>query len=169
MRRRTIALRLVGVLAGLGLAVCLTSPVSAQAVSGTILGTVRDSSGAAVPGATVTLVQTATGYSRSVVSNALGEYTAPSLPTGAYSVSGEITGFKKVSLANVQLGVDQKVRIDLTHVREFHDYGVTVLAQALASRGKRIVVRGLRQHHLRLLRYFGSETGTTNAAEAELA
>ncbi len=113
MKRRTF--RLVGVLAGLALALCLMpSPVSAQAVSGTILGTVRDSSGATVPGATVTLVQTATGYSRTVVSTALGEYTAPSLPTGTYSVSGELTGFKKVTLANVQLGVDQRVRIDLT-------------------------------------------------------
>jgi hypothetical protein len=115
MRRRTLAGRLLGVLTGLGLVLCLApSPVSAQAVSGTVLGTVRDASGAAVPGATVTLVQTETGYSRTVTSDAQGEYTAPSLPTGTYTVSGELTGFKKVSLANVHLGVDQRVRMDLS-------------------------------------------------------
>ena len=56
--------------------------VSAQAVSGTILGTVKDASGAVVPGATVTLVNAGTGFSRTVVTDASGEYTAPSLPTG---------------------------------------------------------------------------------------
>jgi anti-anti-sigma regulatory factor len=49
------------------------------------------------------------------------------------------------------------VRVDLTHVREFHDFGVAVLAQALAGRSHRVAVRGLRQHQLRLLRYLGLE------------
>ncbi len=66
-----------------------------------------------MPGATVTLVNTGTGFSRSVVTNAAGEYSAPLIPTGIYTVTAEITGFKKVSKTNVQLGVDQKVRIDL--------------------------------------------------------
>jgi carboxypeptidase family protein len=88
--------------------------LSAQAVSGTILGMVKDTSGAMMPGTTVTLVNTGTGLTRTVVTDTKGEYTAPSLPTGTYSVSSEVSGFKKVSLANVRLGVDQKVRIDLT-------------------------------------------------------
>ena len=88
-------------------------PASAQAVSGTILGTVRDSTGAALPGATVTLTNMGTGFSRSVVADASGEFTAPLIPTGTYSVTGEMNGFKKVSLSNVHLGVDQKVRADL--------------------------------------------------------
>ncbi|BDG03755.1 STAS domain-containing protein [Anaeromyxobacter oryzae] len=58
-----------------------------------------------------------------------------------------------------EAGEGVEVAIDLTHVREFHDFGVTVLARALASRGARVAVRGLRQHHLRLLRYLGIETG----------
>ena len=66
-----------------------------------------------MPGATVTLHNTGTGFSRSVVTDAHGEYTAPSIPTGAYSVTAEITGFKKVSKTNVLVGVDQKVRIDI--------------------------------------------------------
>jgi len=93
---------------------CLAPPpAGAQAVSGTILGFVKDSTGAVVPGATVTLVNTGTGYSRSVVTDASGEYTAPLIPTGTYSVSAELTGFKKASKTNVLLGVDQKVRMDL--------------------------------------------------------
>ncbi len=55
-----------------------------------------------------------------------------------------------------------QVQIDLTHVREFHDFGVTVLAQALATAGDRVAVRGLRQHHLRLLRYLGIDTGAVD-------
>jgi hypothetical protein len=88
-------------------------PASAQAVSGTILGTVRDSTGAALPGATVTLTNTGTGFTRTVTADASGEFSAPVIPTGTYTATGEMGGFKKVSLANIHLGVDQKVRVDL--------------------------------------------------------
>jgi anti-anti-sigma regulatory factor len=50
---------------------------------------------------------------------------------------------------------ERDVRIDLTHVREFHDFAVAVLAQALAKRRERVAVCGLRQHQLRLLQYLG--------------
>src|SRR5713226_5629447 len=100
----------VGLVLGFAL---MPSPVAAQAVTGTILGTVRDSSGGALPGANVTLLNQDTGFSRTVTCDSSGEYTAPLMPTGNYTVTGEISGFKKVSLANVRLGVDQKVRADL--------------------------------------------------------
>jgi hypothetical protein len=101
-------------LTALALLCCVAPPeANAQAVTGTILGIVKDSSGALVPGATVTLLNTRTGFSRSVVTDSHGEYTAPSVPTGAYNVTAEITGFKKVTKANVLVGVDQKVRIDV--------------------------------------------------------
>ena len=54
----------------------------AQSVSGTILGTVTDSSGAIVAGAKVTIINEGTALTRTVTSDANGEYTAPSLPTG---------------------------------------------------------------------------------------
>lgn len=115
MSRVTLRTGLVGItLAGLAILCFLAPPpVSAQAVSGTILGTVKDSTGALVPGATVTLLNTRTGFSRTVVTDTKGEYAAPSIPTGAYTVSAELSGFKKVSMANVLVGVDQKVRMDL--------------------------------------------------------
>ncbi len=85
----------------------------AQAVSGTILGTVTDPSGAAVAGAKITLVQKATGVSRTLTSDGSGEYIAPSLPIGAYNITVEMAGFSKLAVSDVQLGVDQKARIDL--------------------------------------------------------
>jgi hypothetical protein len=50
------------------------------------------------------------------------------------------------------------VHVDLEHVREFHDLAVVQLARALAGRVE-ITVSGLRQHHLRLLRYLGFDPG----------
>jgi len=85
----------------------------AQAVGGTILGTVLDSSGASVPGASVTIANSETGLTRIVTTDSTGEYNAPSLPPGAYSVSAEMRGFKKVSLAGIRLNVDQKARVNL--------------------------------------------------------
>src|SRR5436190_18982884 len=66
-----------------------------------------------VPAATVTLTHTGTGRSRTVVTDASGEYTAPSLQTGKYTVVAELAGFKKVTLSDVDLGVDQHVRINV--------------------------------------------------------
>ncbi len=107
---RTLGLMLAAIAL---LAFILPAPASAQAVSGTILGVVRDSSGAVLPGTSVTLVNTGTGLSRTVVTDSQGEYTAPLLPTGTYTVNGDLSGFKKVSMANVHLGVDQKIKVDL--------------------------------------------------------
>jgi Carboxypeptidase regulatory-like domain len=86
---------------------------AAQAVTGTILGTVTDSTGAVVAGASVTLTHTGTGNARTVVTDTRGEYAAPSLPTGVYTVSAELSGFRTVALSNIDVGVDQRVRIDM--------------------------------------------------------
>ncbi len=51
-----------------------------------------------------------------------------------------------------------EIRVDLTHVREFHDFGIAMLARALSGR-HHVAVSGLRQHQLRLLRYFGIDAG----------
>lgn len=90
-----------------------TVTAMAQAVSGTFLGVVTDPSGASVAGAKITLAHVATGLTRTVTSDANGEFIAPSLPVGAYNITIEMSGFKKASLASVQLGVDQKARLDV--------------------------------------------------------
>ena len=56
------------------------------------------------------------------------------------------------------------VRIDLTRVREFHDFGVALLAQSIAGRHAPTAVLGLQEHHLRLLRYLGIDCGDANLA-----
>ena len=101
---------------GLGLIIAvglLSASLAAQAVTGTILGTVTDNTGAVIPGATITLTNSGTGFTRTVVSDSTGEYTAPSLPTGKYQVNAELSGFKTVTLPDVPLGVDQHLRINV--------------------------------------------------------
>ncbi len=78
--------------------------VSAQAVTGTILGTVADTTGGVMPGVTVTAKNTGTGFSRSEVSDDKGRYALRSLPVGAYDVVAELQGFKK-QLKKLQLTV----------------------------------------------------------------
>src|SRR5262252_2759042 len=96
---------------------CAAGPAAtlaeAQAVSGTILGTVIDATGAVRPGAKVTAVNEGTGLSRTATSDANGEYTFPSLPTGHYTLTVEETGFRTLAMSNIELGVDQHVKIDL--------------------------------------------------------
>lgn len=77
------------------------------------------------------------------------------------SVEIRMEGVFDVSAAQVvvraldKAPLERIIRIDLTHVREFHDFAVAVLAQALAKRRQNVSVCGLRQHQLRLLNYLG--------------
>jgi hypothetical protein len=95
------------------IALLLPALVAAQAVTGTILGVITDSTGAVMPGTTVTLTNTGTGQVRAVTTDSNGEYTAPSLPTGRYAIKAELSGFKTVSVADITLGVDQHFRLNL--------------------------------------------------------
>ena len=69
---------------------------AAQITRGAISGTVRDASGAVVPGATVTVTNVATNISRSAVSDAQGFYRVPALEPGTYTVRTELSGFQTV-------------------------------------------------------------------------
>jgi hypothetical protein len=86
--------------------------VSAQ-TSGEITGLVTDSSGAAVSGATVTVLNKATGAMRIVATNSDGLYSFPSLPPGSYELKVEQAGFKTARLDNVTLEVQQTARLDV--------------------------------------------------------
>jgi anti-anti-sigma regulatory factor len=57
-----------------------------------------------------------------------------------------------------------RLRIDLTQVREFHDFGIAVLGLALTRSRAHVTIRGLRQHQVRVLRYFGVDTGPLESA-----
>src|SRR6266404_348736 len=79
---------------------------------GSISGETRDSSGAIVTGAAVTVVNAGTNATRTVTTNEAGEYAFPSLPPGMYSVRVEKTGFKSVVRNQVELQVQLAARID---------------------------------------------------------
>src|SRR6202011_2816476 len=97
------------------LAALLTAGVAfSQAVNGSLVGTVTDSSGGSVPNAKVTITETNTGVSRSTTTNESGNYTFSDLPPGTYTVAAEQTGFKRASRAGVDVVVNSTGRVDLT-------------------------------------------------------
>ncbi len=93
-------------------AVLAVGPVAAQQTTGTITGRVLDAQGAAVPGAAVTALQTATGFTRTVVTDAEGVYRLTALPVGIYDVTTELTGFTTFEQKGIILNVGQTLSID---------------------------------------------------------
>ncbi len=107
MRRKVMIFAIAGMLFG------FASATVAQVITGTISGTVKDSSGAVVPGATVTLTNTDKNIVvRTVKADAVGAYTAPLLPVGHYSVTAEANGFTKTSQSNVALDVNESLTVN---------------------------------------------------------
>ena len=97
----------------LGVVLAAPRPLMAQAANGTLLGSVKDESGSAVPGATVTAVEVRTGISRTAVSNATGNYSFANLAPGLYRIEGELAGFKKFVRESVEVNVNTTVRVDI--------------------------------------------------------
>ena len=111
----------------------LVSPrLFSQAALGTILGGVFDSTGGAIVGAKVTITDVERGTMRELTTDAAGEYTAPSLLSGTYSVRAEANGFQVLEHANVVLSVAADVRVDLTLVPGAQAQSVTVTEEAPA-------------------------------------
>src|SRR5258708_14492513 len=94
--------------------VSLFGPCSAQSVSGTFLGVVRDPSGAVVANATIVILNKETGFRRELNSTSSGDYEAPYIPTGLYNITARAPGFNTVDRAGINLQVDQKARVDFT-------------------------------------------------------
>jgi hypothetical protein len=90
----------------------LCAPGIAQTL-GTITGEVKDSTGAIVPGVTVTVVNKDTNATRTTASNEVGLYEFPALPPGPYTVKSELEGFKTVS-RDLELQVQQTARVNFT-------------------------------------------------------
>jgi len=83
-------------------------------VTATILGTVHDPTSAAIQGVKLTVTNIETNLTRSVTTDAAGEYRFLSLPVGTYTVEAEQTGFQRFAEASIVLTVDQQRRIDIT-------------------------------------------------------
>ena len=86
----------------------------AQAVTGSLLGTVQDSSGAVIPGANVTLTNEDTNVTNKTTSSQQGFYTFPNLNPGQFSVTVEAKGFKKLVSTHNIVQVEQTTRVDMT-------------------------------------------------------
>jgi hypothetical protein len=93
-------------------AALVCSPAGAQTFRGTILGTVTDSTGAALPGAKVTIHNEATGLLRETKTTDDGSYTVPELPIGTYTVTVEKDGFQTVVVRDVRVDVATERRVD---------------------------------------------------------
>ena len=100
-------------LAVLGL-LLFSGPLFSQANFGRILGTVTDQSGGAMANATVTVTDTQRGVSRTLTTDEAGEYNAPTLLPGSYTVRAEAKGFKTLARENVVLEVGKEIRVDLS-------------------------------------------------------
>jgi carboxypeptidase family protein len=86
----------------------------AQSPTGTISGIVTDPTGAALAGAQVSIVNRATGLSRTLTSSSEGHYTAAALPPAVYAVTGEASGFKQMDReAVVEAGTTTTVDLTL--------------------------------------------------------
>ena len=107
-----------------------TASAWAQRDSGDILGTVRDPSGAVLPGVTVTLTNAGTGLSRNSVTDASGDYLVTNLPIGTYSVTAQLDGFQTATATGIRLQVDQRARINLELKVGTVSETLTVSAQA---------------------------------------
>jgi hypothetical protein len=101
---------------GLALVLLLTlsTLLSAQGTGGRILGRVADPSGAVLTGVKVTAINDATGVAHDAASNDSGDYGFPDLPVGTYSVSFDLTGFKKAVRHSVALDVNQVITLNMT-------------------------------------------------------
>src|SRR4051794_27839069 len=101
-----------------GLWVCaclalLAGTGSAQEYRATLNGVISDAQDARVPAALVTLTNEGTGAKSTTVSTASGQYIAPLLPPGAYTVNVEAPGFKRYLRSGVQLSTNERVTLDI--------------------------------------------------------
>ena len=92
----------------------LASSAAAQTVTGTITGVIKDSSGAVLPGVTVTFTQVETSRQESVVTDRDGRYTSQPLQLGTYRVEAALSGFKSSVRAPIPLTIDDVARVDFT-------------------------------------------------------
>ena len=100
----------------LGLLVVLGTAreMNAQILYGSLVGNVKDPSGAAVPGATVTVTQVQTGLTRSVVTDQSGSYSLSTISAGTYEVKIAAQGFKTFDKSGLPVAINTIVRVDAT-------------------------------------------------------
>jgi hypothetical protein len=103
---------LVAALAAISLVGPVVGAADAQVTSAAVVGTITDTSGAALPGATVTARNVETGFVRTVPTNESGVYRLDFLPTGTYVVEISLSGFKTERRSGMVLTVNDTARVD---------------------------------------------------------
>jgi hypothetical protein len=100
----------------LGLISCLvlSSLIVAQGTGGRVLGRIADPTGAVLSAVKVTATNDATGVARDSLSNDSGDYVFPDLPVGTYTVSFDLTGFKKAVRHAIALDINQVITLNMT-------------------------------------------------------
>src|SRR6266508_4044204 len=116
--------------AAAAISVMCSGAAYAQAVSGTLLGTITDPGGLAMPGVAVTITETSTNISFTATTNESGFYTFPSLKDGTYKVVAELTGFKKVLRDGIIVPVNTTIRVDLRMEVGALEESITVVGQS---------------------------------------
>jgi Carboxypeptidase regulatory-like domain/TonB-dependent Receptor Plug Domain len=86
----------------------------AQFDNGSLVGTIRDQSGAVVPNATVTATNTATNIATSAATNSSGDYEIPALHVGVYNISAKAPNYAEAEAQNITISVGNRQHIDLT-------------------------------------------------------
>lgn len=93
--------------------VSASTPSNGQVVGGSISGTVKDQSGAALPAVSVTLRNVDTGAERIALTDASGRYLAPSISVGNYRISASKEGFSTQAITGITLVVGQSTTVDV--------------------------------------------------------
>jgi hypothetical protein len=115
---------------------CASSLAIAQQVTTRINGTVKDTAGATVPGAKITVVDVATKDQKTATSNEEGTFVVTDVRPGTYYVTVEATGFKKLQVSNVQVHVDSPV---LLNSLTLEAGGVTETVSVTASEAQSLI------------------------------
>ena len=105
-------------------------PAFSQGETGRISGAVTDQTGGAIGGAAVTVTDVARGQARNLMTDASGQYTAPNLIPGMYTVQATAAGFQVIQRQNIEVGVGADIRIDLTLQPGAQTQTVTVTGEA---------------------------------------
>src|SRR5262245_54441112 len=101
------------VLSGFLVLTLASASAFAQATTAQIIGSVKDQSGAVLPGVEINVTQTATGAKRSTVTNETGNYVLASLPLGPYMLEASLPGFKAYVQTGIVLQVDASPLINI--------------------------------------------------------
>ena len=116
-------------------------PVYAQALYGSIVGTVTDGTDAPIPGATVTATHVDTRQLRVATTTDAGLYSFPNIPSGVYTVEVKQDGFQTITRQNVAVSISNVVRIDVTLQVDTFNETLSVSAQTPELQTDRAEVR----------------------------